>query len=439
MPTLALLDAAAATAAALVIGQTLTLCAVLGLRLRDARSRQAAASARRQQLGQPVSSQTPAEVWLLVTIAAAAAQATGDLLNHLDLRFVAHALSPLTNPALLLVGPAMWFYAGAITRLPGEPAPTWRSFALHAAPALLLCAASATQVLSDPYHAPQPASERAGTELAVLGPVAVQILVYLIAVIRRVRGLRPRLEARFSNVEHRQLRWLEAGAWTFAALVVAWVATWAMPVAASNIITNLVLAADVGLLGVFGARQLNVFAPARRPPTPPDEEPIAPFQPLEPQSHAAPATPHAAPAAAASAKYAKSSLAPGLAEAIAARLEAAMRADQPYLENDLTLPDLAARVGSTPHQLSQVLSTHIGLSFFEYVNRLRIEAVKATLARPQASGRPLLEIALECGFGSKTAFNDAFKRATGMSPSAYRRGLPATAQSSVRTDDSAPA
>lgn len=98
---------------------------------------------------------------------------------------------------------------------------------------------------------------------------------------------------------------------------------------------------------------------------------------------------------------------------MAQRLERCVTVDKPYLECDLTLGELAEAIGVTSHQLSQVLSTQLGLSFFEYVNGLRVEAVKATLSRPQSAGRPLLEIALECGFGSKSAFNAAFKRATG--------------------------
>ena len=60
------------------------------------------------------------------------------------------------------------------------------------------------------------------------------------------------------------------------------------------------------------------------------------------------------------------------------------------------------------------------MSFYDYVNGLRVEAVKATLARPQSNGRSVLDIALECGFGSKSTFNAAFRKATGMAPSAYR-------------------
>ena len=54
---------------------------------------------------------------------------------------------------------------------------------------------------------------------------------------------------------------------------------------------------------------------------------------------------------------------------------------------------------------------------------LRIDAVKATLARPQSARRSLLEIALECGFGSKSTFNAVFKKSTGLSPTAYRASL----------------
>ena len=101
-----------------------------------------------------------------------------------------------------------------------------------------------------------------------------------------------------------------------------------------------------------------------------------------------------------------------------------MARDKPFLENDLTLADLARRVDATPHQLSQLFSQHLQETFFDHINRHRVDAVKATLARPQAAGRPLLEIALECGFGSKSAFNDAFRRRTGMNPSEYRRRQP---------------
>ena len=126
-------------------------------------------------------------------------------------------------------------------------------------------------------------------------------------------------------------------------------------------------------------------------------------------------------------KYARSALADDTAQALRTRLQHVMDSDQPFLENDLTLADLAQRVGATPHQLSQLFSQHLGETFFDFINRHRVDAVRLTLSRPQAAGRPLLEIALECGFGSKSTFNDTFRRLTGMSPGAYRRQQPGAA------------
>ena len=442
MATLSVLDACAALVASVVIAQSLTLGAIQGLRLRDGMVQDAAAdsAAHRQGLPAPVGVTAPG-TWLLLTLLLAAVVAFGDLLRHLGLALLDHWLSPIHGAALLLVGPAMWFYAVAITRLPSESAPTWRRFARHALPAGLMATGAALAVLLDPWNNAAASEQRTWTEVLVLVPVATQILLYLSAVVGRVRRQRPRLEERFSRVQHRQLRWLEAGAWTFALLVGVWIASWTLPVAVSNIMTNALLAADVAVLGIFGARQRNVFAAT---PWIGEEHVHRPTAQHGPQS----ATEEAPPAALTqdvacaarsgdemgvvdagihAAKYAKSAIPAPLARQIADRLARHVELDKPYLECDLTLGELATAVQATPHQLSQVLSTQLGLSFFDYVNGLRVEAVKATLARPQSVGRPLLEIALECGFGSKSAFNDAFKRITGMSPSVYRKALPAAA------------
>ena len=121
--------------------------------------------------------------------------------------------------------------------------------------------------------------------------------------------------------------------------------------------------------------------------------------------------------------YQKAALTPAQVLAIEAGLRQAMECDKRYLESDLTLAQLAQALAVSPHQLSQFLSQHLRLSFYDYVNGLRIDAVKATLARPQSARRSLLEIALECGFGSKSTFNAVFKKSTGLSPTAYRASL----------------
>ena len=85
----------------------------------------------------------------------------------------------------------------------------------------------------------------------------------------------------------------------------------------------------------------------------------------------------------------------------------------------LTMPKLASAVGATPNQLSFVLNQHLGKSFFDFVNEVRVdEASRLLIEEPN---RTILDIATEVGFNSKSTFNQAFKKITGHTPSNYRQ------------------
>ncbi len=61
------------------------------------------------------------------------------------------------------------------------------------------------------------------------------------------------------------------------------------------------------------------------------------------------------------------------------------------------------------------------MNFFQFVNRYRIEEAKRRLVDPKSSHMNVLGIATECGFSSKSAFNDAFRDTVGMTPSEFRK------------------
>jgi AraC-like DNA-binding protein len=120
-------------------------------------------------------------------------------------------------------------------------------------------------------------------------------------------------------------------------------------------------------------------------------------------------------------KYEKSGISEEEGDLLRERLDRVMRTKRPYTDSDLTLPKLAALLQSSPHHLSQLLNQRLGTSFYDYVNRLRVEEVKHCL---QASGKleeSVLDIALECGFNSKSAFNRIFKQHTSLSPTQFRQ------------------
>jgi AraC-like DNA-binding protein len=95
-----------------------------------------------------------------------------------------------------------------------------------------------------------------------------------------------------------------------------------------------------------------------------------------------------------------------------------MKSQKCFLNGELTLPDLASRIGLTNNQLSQVINMGAGIGFADYVNNYRItHAVK--LLKENDKKRSIIDIALESGFNSKTPFYNAFKKNLKMSPSQF--------------------
>jgi len=106
--------------------------------------------------------------------------------------------------------------------------------------------------------------------------------------------------------------------------------------------------------------------------------------------------------------------------AVEARLSQLMANDALYREAALTIGQVARRSGYPEYLVSAVINRRLGGNFWEYINRHRIEAARACLA-DRDDDRSILEIAYACGFTSKSTFNAAFKRQTGLTPSAFRK------------------
>ncbi|MGF6417603.1 AraC-like DNA-binding protein [Stenotrophomonas sp. AN71] len=124
------------------------------------------------------------------------------------------------------------------------------------------------------------------------------------------------------------------------------------------------------------------------------------------------------------ARYQRSGIDAAQCTAIASALTTLMQDERLHEAPGLDLQQLSHHSGWTPNQVSQALNQGLGQSFSEFVNGFRIAAAKACLSDP-SDPRSVLDIGLAAGFGSKSTFNSAFKRATGQTPSEYRR-QPAT-------------
>ncbi|WP_109301377.1 AraC family transcriptional regulator [Aquimarina sp. AU474] len=105
------------------------------------------------------------------------------------------------------------------------------------------------------------------------------------------------------------------------------------------------------------------------------------------------------------------------------KLKKLLQEKKPYLNQELTLIELANLMSITDKKLSALLNNHMNISFYDLINGYRVMAVKKTIDAEEFKNYTLLGIALTCGFNSKASFNRVFKKETGLSPSQYKKGL----------------
>ena len=103
------------------------------------------------------------------------------------------------------------------------------------------------------------------------------------------------------------------------------------------------------------------------------------------------------------------------------KLEALCANERIYLDHTLDRAQVAGLLGISPSYISQIINTITGDNFSTYINRYRVEAVKAMITNEEFDNYSLLAMGLEAGFSSKTTFYAAFKKMTGMTPNLYRK------------------
>ena len=95
---------------------------------------------------------------------------------------------------------------------------------------------------------------------------------------------------------------------------------------------------------------------------------------------------------------------------------------QPFLDPELDLQQVARACGYTRNQMSYLLNQVLGQSFYRYVNQARLRHV---LAAMDAAATPVKvdEMAFAAGFNSISAFYSCFRQHTGQSPKAYAKQI----------------
>lgn len=93
-----------------------------------------------------------------------------------------------------------------------------------------------------------------------------------------------------------------------------------------------------------------------------------------------------------------------------------------FLEPALTVQQLAVRMKMPVRELSLLINHQLGQHFFDFVNEYRIRKAMDLLKDPDKGHLTIQEIFYEVGFNSKSSFNTAFKKYTGVTPTQFRTG-----------------
>lgn len=120
-------------------------------------------------------------------------------------------------------------------------------------------------------------------------------------------------------------------------------------------------------------------------------------------------------------KYRHSGLTGEAENSLLRQLNGLMANEKLYLDPGLSLEQLATRLDASKHHVSQVINARLGVSFFDYINQLRVEEARRLLSETRRRELHVIEIAYKAGFNNKVSFNAAFKKATGMTPTEYRK------------------
>jgi AraC-like DNA-binding protein len=329
------------------------------------------------------------------------------------------ALFGVLDWSIAALGPLYFCYARSLTGRGDGDRLAW-----HFLPSLLAAGAFAWMretLLALPAGVYPPPAWQWTFNAVLLGSQAVAA-IYLCAVLWLLRDHRRRVRACFSETARRDLSWLARLTGATLVLMVLWVLTALIP----DTVDNALRVGRMALLffiGWYGVGQSVVFVPDLLPET-------ASADVVPVPSAASPVETSPEPAATASRlpKYSRSGLNESARALISERLAKRMQTSRDYLEGDLTLAELAERIGTSPQWLSQYLNEALGSSFFDYINGLRVCEAQMAMLDSARAGQSLLEVAFAAGFNSKSTFNSAFKKMTGMAPSRWRAAHATTSE-----------
>ncbi len=315
----------------------------------------------------------------------------------LDIEAVTPVMFMYDQALLFLDGPLIWLYTRSLTEKKRFSGKVW----LHFIPFVLVSAYETYQVIvfndqltqffQDTWAAWQQGGTTAGGYgLIVIAGIIFFNLYYLLKSVRVARAYNNALEEEYSTTDRLTADWIiqfqRLWVLLFMVPLVLYFANYIWPIFDMLTLAGVAGVAIVLLSVIFNMNLLKQVYVSL------------------PQSKASKSTPTKGMPA--DEQQAKLDL-----------LMSALTNDKAYLDDELTLSDLADTLHMKPADLTDLIKLSPYENFYDLINSHRIEAVKSALIK---SDEQVIQLAYQCGFRSKSTFNKIFKEKTGLTPKAYR-------------------
>jgi AraC-like DNA-binding protein len=102
------------------------------------------------------------------------------------------------------------------------------------------------------------------------------------------------------------------------------------------------------------------------------------------------------------------------------KLQALMDDKKLFTDSLISVGKLSKLIGEPAYVVSQVINEKMEVSFYDWIARYRVEEAKKLMTDPKTAQYTVEQIAEEVGYNSKSAFNKAFKKFSGQTPSEFR-------------------
>lgn len=308
-------------------------------------------------------------------------------------------LAQLLSPLYFVIGPLMFLYTKTILQMP--PSQKWVN-CLHFLPAGIfygLIFVIDILVSTDELRT-YLLEDRDAKGIDGFGVVIqIHVGIYVLASFWNWYGFEKAVKKKYSSDFTLIMSWLKQALIIFFLLWCVWVVGDFLINTSFLIATDFAMVIGVYFLGYSALIHKNILLPSLKLANVEVTQTIKPELPV---------------------RYANAKLSDERTAMLQQALSTLMLTEHPYLEPELTLSQLASLLDATNHEVSQLLNESLGESFFDFINRHRVVEVQRCLRDPAYNQQTILDIALASGFSSKAAFNAAFKKVSGLTPSQYK-------------------